>query len=296
MRRRERMRGSETDASEGAAAAGAAPTGGASGGGYTGGESGEDEVWLWEHSASSSAGSSDAGDSGVAHAATVAREFGRGSAAPAIDAPSIFSACSDVAELLELPPEFWDAAPAAEAGGAPRRPLAAASQAQRETERDRERQRERPVAAVPAAKRTLADDATASKRVRPSPGTAYTSGPFLPPELAFRLLTNAEERCSGARPMFLNAKGEGASNGRIYKEQVNVTAEGKLQTQSKRSSSSDFWRKSARGTNHRLGRFHVDASGRAQLCSAGADGPTEGDVGDVLLRRQYLSHPISLDR
>ena len=275
------MRGSETDASEGAAAAGAAPTGGASGGGYTGGESGEDELWLWEDSASSSADSSDAGDSGVAHAATVAGEFGRGSAAPAIDAPSIFSASSDVAELLELPPEFWDAAPAVEAGGVPRRPLAAASRA---------------AAAVPAAKRTLADDATASKRVRPSPGTAYTSGPFLPPELAFRLLTNAEERCSGARPMFLNAKGEGASNGRIYKEQVNVTAEGKLQTQSKRPSSSDFWRKSARGTNHRLGRFHVDASGRAQLCSAGADGPTEGDVGDVLLRRQYLSHPISLDR
>lgn len=273
------MWGSDTDASAAAApGAGAAPAGGASGGGYdSSGESG-DEEWLWDEDSDSTSGwPSDSVDSCISHNATVKRELGSESAVPAIDAPSISSASSDV-KHFELPPEFiWDAAPAAEAGWVP---LPAASQA---------------AAPVPAAKRSLAKDATASKRARPSPGTVYTSGPSLPHELAFRLLTNADERCSGARPMFLNAQGVGAPNGRIYKEQANVTAEGKLQAQSKRPSSSDFWRKSARGSVNLLGRFYVDANGQPQLCSAGAD-TTEGGVGDVLLKRQYRFHSIIFDK
>ena len=56
--------------------------------------------------------------------------------------------------------------------------------------------------------------------------------------------------------------------------------------QVKRPANSDFWRKSAKGTEYQFGRFYIDADGRARLCSADT---AVADVGDVLLKRQYIT-------
>ena len=138
----------------------------------------------------------------------------------------------------------------------------------------------------PATKRGDSLVAAAAKRPRPNPHVAYTSGPSLPHDLAFRLLTNEEEYCTGARPDFLNAQGEGSALGRIYKEQVKVSNDGKLVAQSKRPAASDFWRKNGKGTVYQLGRFYVDTDGRPCPCSA--DAAAMG-VGDILLKRQYVT-------